>query len=360
MTLSTGLSADAGDSSGFWLQSLLADLAFPKSFVGGELAAASRSDALAARRYYSSSEHLRPSLLGPGNPGTDFIWGDGKLVNAWPSNGSETQYTQVRKSKVATLLIGGEVDFATPPQTATKELLPYLPNGRQVVLPATGHTTSFWEDQPDAGTHLINTYLDGGRVDRSLYKPVPVDFTPEVTQTALAKGIGIAMLALAVLTVLSLLWMAIRAQRRARFGRKSSALLRSLYPVVLGFGGWFLGVIIVVTAFPGTPLDDELLAVLSMGVPIGLGAYWAWVDGAWVAGTKTVGFAAATAGALIGALLGFNATTGLLAVITTIVGAAAGANLALVGLDIAWDRQVHDRFASVKPEETPEARASTV
>jgi hypothetical protein len=95
-------------------------------------------------------------------------------------------------------------------------------------------------------------------------------------------------------------------------------------------------------------------------VPIGLGAYWAWVDGAWSGRTKTVGVAAAAAGALIGALLGFNATTGLLAVITTIVGAAAGANLALVGLDIAWDRQVHDRFASAKAEETPEARASTI
>jgi membrane protein DedA with SNARE-associated domain len=64
--------------------------------------------------------------------------------------------------------------------------------------------------------------------------------------------------------------------------------------------------------------------------------------------------------AAVAAWLGFNATTGLLAVITTIVGAAAGANLALVTLDIAWDRQVRDRFASAKAEEIPEARASTV
>ena len=37
-----------------------------------------------------------------------------------------------------TLLISGALDSATPPQVATKELLPYLPNGHQVVLPAFG------------------------------------------------------------------------------------------------------------------------------------------------------------------------------------------------------------------------------
>ena len=72
--------------------------------------------------------------------------------------------------------------------------------------------------------------------------------------------------------------MARRVRSAARFGRKTSAVLRSLYPIVLGLGGWFLGVLIVLTAMPDVPLDDELLAVLSIGVPIGLGIYLAWVD----------------------------------------------------------------------------------
>ena len=37
-----------GDASGFWFQSLLADLAFPESFVWGQMAAAARLDAQAA------------------------------------------------------------------------------------------------------------------------------------------------------------------------------------------------------------------------------------------------------------------------------------------------------------------------
>jgi hypothetical protein len=359
MTLGSWLSADHGDASGFWLQSLLADFAFPKQFVWGQLAAAGHADARAAERYFSSSEHRRDSILGNGNPGTDFIWGRGKLADAWPANADENQYDHVRTSNVETLLVGGSVDFTTPPQIARRELLPYLPNGHQVVLPGFGHSTSFWTQQPDAGTHLINTFFDSGRVDRSLYKPTNVDFTPEVTQTALGKGIAGTMVGLAALTIVSLLLMAWRVHKRGRLGRKSGATLRPLYPIVLGLGGWFLGVLIVITTMPGTPLDDELLAALAAGVPIGLGIYLAWVNRDWSARTKTAGLAAAGGGALVGAWLGFHAGGGLLALVTTIVGAAVGGNLTLLALDIAWDRRARDRFAATDTKERLEAHPST-
>ena len=70
-----------------------------------------------------------------------------------------------------TLLIGGTLDFATPPQDATRELLPHLPNGHQVVLAELGHTTDFWSYQPTASSRLVNTFLDSGQVDDSLYTP---------------------------------------------------------------------------------------------------------------------------------------------------------------------------------------------
>jgi pimeloyl-ACP methyl ester carboxylesterase len=356
ITLSTLLSADHGDASGFWFQSLLADFAFPTSFVWGQIAAAGRADADTAKRHFSSGDHRSDSILG--DPGTRFIWGGGELADAWPANASENQYDRVRTSKVKTLLLGGSLDFATPPQIATKELLPYLPNGHQVVLAGIGHTTSFWTQQRKAGSHLINTFFDSGRVDDSLYKPTTVDFTPDVTQTALGKGIAGAMVGLALLTVLSLLWMAQRVHKRGHFGRKAGATLRSLYPIVLGLGGWFLGVMIVITTMPGTPLDDELLAAFSVGVPVGLCIYFAWLNRGWAAQTKVTGFAAAVGGALVGAWLGFHATEGLLALITAIVGAAVGGNVTLLGLDIAWDRQVRDRVAA-NPKETLETRPST-
>ncbi len=42
-----------------------------------------------------------------GNPGTEFIWAGGRLVDAWPANPSDNAYRRVQTSKVRTLLIGG-------------------------------------------------------------------------------------------------------------------------------------------------------------------------------------------------------------------------------------------------------------
>ncbi len=90
-------------------------------------------------------------------------------------------------------------------------------------------------------------------------------------------------------------------------------------------------------------------------MPTGLGIYLAWVNRDWSATTKTTGFAAAAGGALVGAWLGFYATTGLLALITAIAAAAAATNLLLLALDISWDRQVRDRFTDPKAKQTLEA-----
>ena len=67
-------------------------------------------------------------------------------------------------------------------------------------------------------------------------------------------------------------------------------------------------------------------------------------------------------GALIGAWLGFNVTDaafGFLAPFVAIVGATVGANLSLLALDIAWDRQARVRIAEDRQTETLEARPST-
>jgi pimeloyl-ACP methyl ester carboxylesterase len=344
ITLDSWLSGADGDASGFWFQSLLADLAFPQAFVWGEYAAVARSDAQAASDYFSSGRRERDSNLG--YAATAFGWAGGRLADAWPATPGEDEYSRVRTSNVDTLLIGGALDFATPPQVATEELLPFLPNGHQLVLPGLGHTTSFWTEQPDASSRLINTFFASGRVDDSLYKPQRVDFTPEVTQTALAKGIAGTMVGLALLTVLSLLWLPLRVHKRGRFGRKTSATLRSLYPIVLGLGGWFLGVLLVITTRPGTPLDNTLLAALAVGLPVALGIYWAWFDRVRPGGIRIAGLALAVGGALAGAWLGFQAGADLLALITSIIGAIAGANLTLLTLDVLRARTAPERASA--------------
>jgi hypothetical protein len=145
--------------------------------------------------------------------------------------------------------------------------------------------------------------------------------------------------ALAVAAVLSLLLTALRVHRRGQVGPVASAALRSLWPLVLGLGGWCLGTLVVLTTMPTVPLDDEILAALSIGTPIGCEIYLAWTNAGRSRRTTLIGFAASTAAALVGAWLGFHATQGLAALLTSIIGAAVGANLILVALDIAWERQ---------------------
>lgn len=124
---------------------------------------------------------------------------------------------------------------------------------------------------------MINTYFATGEVDTSLFRPQGVDFTPDLTGTAMGKILAGTMAGLALLAMLSLLWMARRVSRRAAFSTAASATLRSVYPVVLGLGGWFFGVLVVITTTRGVPLDNEAIVALSVGLPVGMGVYLAWV-----------------------------------------------------------------------------------
>jgi hypothetical protein len=162
--------------------------------------------------------------------------------------------------------------------------------------------------------------------------------TPSFTLTRIAKIALGALVGLAALAALSLLWLALRVRRRGGVGRKASALLRTLYPLLLGLGGWSAAMLLVQSLAPTVPLDSELLALLSIGLPVGLGIYGAWFRRALAPAARTAGLVAALAGAVAGAWLGFQATAGLMAVPGTILGATAGANLILLVLDSARDR----------------------
>jgi hypothetical protein len=176
----------------------------------------------------------------------------------------------------------------------------------------------------------IDTFLANGTVDTSLYRTATVDFTPSLAQPVIAKVLFGVLVGGALLTIASLHWMALRVRRRGPYGRRAGVLLRSLAPLPLGLGGWFLGVLVVLAVLPGVPVDDEVLVSLSVGVPVGLGGYLAWARSG-----RTIGLAATVAGGLVGGFLGYHATSGVGALLTTIVGAAVGANLIVLVLDVA-------------------------
>jgi pimeloyl-ACP methyl ester carboxylesterase len=333
----TWLSADEGDSSGLWFQSVFADLLYPNLFVWGQYASGASIDADAARDYFASGGPGEASNLG--RAATTFAWGGGGIFDGWPVARGAEEYGQVRTSDVETLLIGGELDIATPPQLATTQLLPFLANGQEVVLTGIGHSPSFWPDQAEAGTRLITTFFDSGQVDDSLYRPQGVDFTPGMPGTSLAELIAAVLVGLALLAVLSLVWMGRRVQAKGGFGRGASAVLRSVYPIVLGLGGLALGALIALTAMPSVHLDNPTLLVLAVGVPIGLGIYWAWVHRDWPSRTKAWGLLGTIGGGLLGAWWGLTTTGMPIALFTANVGAVVAANLILIVGDIVRDRR---------------------
>lgn len=345
------ISAADGDGSGLWLLSFMGDLLYPRLFVWGQYAAAARVDAEAAERYFSSGG--RDVGTNWGRAASAFAWGGGRLVDGWPAGAEESRYSQVQVSDVETLLISGELDAATPPQVASNELLPHLPNGHHVVLDGFAHSPGFWKDQPDAGTRLIATFLDTGTVDDSAYRSQPVDFSPETTLSALSRQVVAVLAGLGASAVVSLFWLARRASRRKHFGPAGRIVLRSLLSAMLGLGGWMIAVLaITITGLP-TAIDSALVVMLAVGAPIGLGVHLASVP----ASTSRSAVAATVIGAAVaGAGLGFSATASPVAMGTSIVGATAGANLAAILLDGFAHRGRADVPAPPEPVEVPAIR----
>jgi hypothetical protein len=194
--------------------------------------------------------------------------------------------------------------------------------------------------EPSASTQLLTTFYATGQVDTSRYTPNVVSFATSQSQAAIAKKTLTTMVGVALLAVIWLVVLAIRIRRRGGTGRKTGAWIRSAGPIVFGLGGWFLGALLILRfwLWPSRPLDDQLLAVVSIAVPIWLGVYAGWVCTDTPKAMRAKGIGAAGVGAVVGAALGFHVTSGLMALITTIIGAAVVSNLSLLVLDIWTER----------------------
>jgi hypothetical protein len=227
-----------------------------------------------------------------------------------------------------------------------------------VILPGLAHSPSFWSDQPEAGATLITTFFDSGSVDDTANARQSVDFTLEMMSMAIGKILAGSMVLLALVAITSLWWMPRHMHKQGRFGAVSGAMLRSLYLIVLGLGGWSIGALLGMTVMPGISIDNDLLVVVTVGVPVGLGICWAWVHRNWSANWKGLGLAAAASSALVGAWLGFGAGEEP-GVLTAIVGSTVGANLSLILLDMYRAGQAGSQPSTSIPFEVAEDRVST-
>jgi hypothetical protein len=328
-------SAANGDPSGLWLMSLLGGLIVPTSFTWGESASVVQLDAHAAAGYFGSAAG-HGSIIG--DPASSLLWADGGLASAWPANPSTNQYATAPTSDIPTLLIGGTVDVQTPAQNATKELLPRLPNGHQVILSELGHVGDFWNFDQSAGTHLLTTFYATGKVDTSGYARHTISFNT-VSFPAMAKYLLALMAGLVVAAAAVLLW-ALRVRSRGSAGRKTGLAMRSVLALVVGLGGWFAGALTVLTFWTTVPLSSEALSVVSVGGPVALVLYLAWTRRDAGRAAKAWGLLAAFGGALAGAWYGFTVMPGFTGLFATIIGAIAAGNMALVALGLTDHRKV--------------------
>ncbi|MCS7475729.1 alpha/beta hydrolase [Umezawaea endophytica] len=321
----------SGDTGALWAMSVLGDVMLPSSIVWGEFASFAMIDAPAARRYYEGGGDPGSVL---GNASSDFLWtGKSGFSTVWPDSPDNAEYRELRPSDVETLLVSGSVDFSTPSQLATDELLPTLSRGKQVVLPGLGHTSDFWEHRPEASEHLLTTFYDTGEVDDSRFDARPVGFgdVPMSMSTIAKLLVGITV----TVTVLALLLLGAMARRRhvrGGFSPRAGVWLRVLTVVPLGLGGWFLDVLLVWTVNPDDFIASTTVIAPGVSLMIGVGAYLAWAPRDLPRRARRTFLAAVIGAAFVGAVLGSGAADGLVAPFTAIVGAAAAANLALVAL----------------------------
>jgi pimeloyl-ACP methyl ester carboxylesterase len=197
------------DASGFAAMSMMLDFVFPRASVWGESAAKAVSADVGFIPEGDFNDVFMPASSIIGAP-VSVLWAGAK---GWKASPIPDSLTVVRESDVDMLLIGGNIDFSTPVEAATEELMPHLSNAEQVVLKDFGHTSDVWNLQPEATRRLLKTYFDEGRVDKSGYHHQDVNFEVKWRFALIAK-LGV----LAILVVLSLfgliVWAIMRKLRK--------------------------------------------------------------------------------------------------------------------------------------------------
>ena len=214
MVFDAWLAAEEGDPSGLALMSLAYDFVIPNMSVYGEFFSKGVSADYDANRDYFSEMDPPDSIIGA--PLSKLIWGSATDEDGvtWPTQLMPAEFLQVHPSDVETLLISGNIDFSTPAEFATDDLLPALTNGTQVILSEMGHVNDVMSLQPKAIARLLTSFYDSGEADDSLFVYEPMDFQVGRGFPKLAKiGVGAALALIVV--VIGVVWFVVRRVRHA-------------------------------------------------------------------------------------------------------------------------------------------------
>ncbi len=213
------LAAEEGDPSGLALLSLAFDFMIPSVTTWGDWAAKGSLDYDPTRDWITEM-NLPTSILG--SPTSLMIGAAAQQSGGWPVAPMPEAFHEVQPSDIETLLMSGNVDYSTPSQFATEELMPALSNGEHVILSEFGHFNDVWGFQPEARRHLLATFFDTGEVDDSLFTYQPMNFEVGLMSLPfLAKVLVIAII-LVPLMLGTLIWSIIGRVRRRNASQVTS------------------------------------------------------------------------------------------------------------------------------------------
>jgi pimeloyl-ACP methyl ester carboxylesterase len=210
MVFDVWLAAAKGDYSGMALLTLAGPMMFAEATTWGDNAAKGTSMGdYDFERDYATEMNPPDSIIGAPRSIMMNAW------QGWPVNRIPDEYCRVQASDVETLLVSGNIDFYTPAEFATDELLPALSNGQQVILSEFGHTSDVNHLQPEATRHLLNTFFATGEADDSLFTHHTVSFKAKMGFPLMAKLI-VAAIVLVITIVMAVVRFIIRRVRRRR------------------------------------------------------------------------------------------------------------------------------------------------
>jgi pimeloyl-ACP methyl ester carboxylesterase len=167
------VAAKQGDASGLALMSLAYDYVLPSMFTYGDLASKAVSADFDSTHNYSFE--MESPGLPLGSPLSKLLWGP-LNYGSWPTQQIPKEFRQLRYSDVETLLLSGNMDFSTPAEFATRDFLPYLKNGKQVILSEYGHVGDVIYLNPENIRRMVTSFYSTGVVDTSMNAYDKMDF----------------------------------------------------------------------------------------------------------------------------------------------------------------------------------------
>ena len=164
--------AEEGDYSGLFMLQKLSDVSHPK--VMGDVYAKTVTADWDNNQDYEWEMRNSRGLLG-GNVSLLYA----ATAKEWDMIPIPSAYQKCRQSNTETLIISGDLDHRTPPEIVDKELMPFLTNGRHIVLKNCSHIDILSVVMKNET--FIEQYFEMGEiVETSLVVPEKVDFTPKI------------------------------------------------------------------------------------------------------------------------------------------------------------------------------------